>query len=225
MTLEIPADWTFKNRSVADGFDAHVREQLPWYDLASGAVAHVARHYIPQNGLVYDLGASTGNIGNLLRANLEARNATLIAVDDSQQMADLYRGPGQLILGDLTEIEYQPFDVAILFLVVMFLPPDRRGKYLDDLYQTLKPGGVIIVVDKADESCGYLATILRRLTLAGKVSTGTSADDIINKELSLAGIQRPIDINILPGDPQVFFRFGEFTGWIIEKPETTRLVS
>lgn len=219
MSIQIPSDWTFHNRSVADGFDAHVREQLPWYDLASGAVAHVARHYIPQNGLIYDLGASTGNIGNLLRENLNARNAILIPVDDSPQMADLYRGPGQLVLQDVTAVNYEPFDVAILFLVIMFLPAETCGIFLANLYQTMKPGGALIIVDKADESCGYLATILRRLTLAGKVATGTTSDDIINKELSLAGIQRPIDIRILPGDPQVFFRFGEFTGWIIEKPE------
>lgn len=217
MSIDIPADWTFKNRSVADGFDAHVREQLPWYDLASGAAAHVARHYISQGGLIYDIGASTGNIGNLLRDNLEARSASLIAVDDSPQMADLYRGPGQLIVSNALEVDYQPADVIMLFLVVMFLPVYERKHFLDRLYATLRPGGAMIIVDKADESCGYLATILRRLTLAGKVATGTSSDDIIAKELSLAGIQRPINETDLPGQPVVFFRFGEFTGWIIER--------
>jgi tRNA (cmo5U34)-methyltransferase len=217
MTLEIPTDWTFKSRQVADAFDAHVREQLPWYDLASGAAAHVARHYIGANGLVYDIGASTGNIGNLLSESLAARNADLIAIDDSTQMADIYRGPGKLLIADATEIDYEPCDVVMLFLVVMFVPVYKRKTFLDRLYGSLKPGGAMVVVDKADESCGYLATILRRLTLAGKVATGTSADDIIAKELSLSGIQRPINDLDLPGEPAVFFRFGEFTGWVIEK--------
>lgn len=215
--FEIPTDWTFKSRSVADGFDAHVREQLPWYELASGATAHVARHYISQGGLVYDIGASTGNIGNLLLDTLVARNARLVAVDDSEEMATLYRGPGELVVGDALSVEYEPCDVAILFLVVMFLPVYERRAFLSRLYGALRPGGALIVVDKSDESCGYLATILRRLTLAGKVATGTKSDDIIAKELSLVGVQRPLDVGDLPGSPEMFFRFGEFTGWVIEK--------
>lgn len=213
----IPTDWTFRNRGVADGFDAHVREQLPWYELAAGATAHVARHYVTRGGLIYDIGASTGNIGNLLRDTLEARNARLIAIDDSEEMGDLYRGPGDLKIADALFVDYNECDVVILFLVVMFLPVHERQQFLEHLYGRLKHGGAMIVVDKSDESCGYLATILRRLTLAGKVATGTSSDDIIAKELSLAGVQRPLDARHLPGDPQQFFRFGEFTGWVIEK--------
>lgn len=215
--FEIPTDWTFKSRSVADGFDAHVREQLPWYELASGAAAHVARHYIPQDGVVYDIGASTGNIGNLLRDTLTARNANLIAVDNSEEMATLYQGPGQLLVSDAPNVDYQQCDVAILFLVVMFLPVHERRAFLHRLYAALRPGGALIIVDKSDESCGYLATILRRLTLAGKVATGANSDDIIAKELSLAGVQRPLDLDDLPNEPQTFFKFGEFTGWVIER--------
>ena len=217
MTFEIPTDWTFKTRQVADAFDAHVREQLPWYDLASGAAAHVARHYISETGLVYDIGASTGNIGNLIAETLTARKARLIAVDDSEQMAEIYQGPGELLVADATTVDFEPCDVVMLFLVVMFIPVYKRKAFLDGLYECLRPGGAMVVVDKADETCGYLATILRRLTLAGKVATGTSAEDIIAKELSLCGVQRPIDLDDLPGSPVEFFKFGEFTGWLIEK--------
>lgn len=215
--MPIPADWTFRNVAVAQAFDDHVREQLPWYDLASGAVAHIARHYIPDHGVVYDVGASTGNIGRLLSDSLEARQARLLAVEPSEQMADVYNGPGTLIRADALTVEYEPFDVAVLMLVVMFMPVSEREQYLRRLYQFLRPGGAMIVMDKVDATCGYLATVLRRLTLAGKVATGCNADEIIAKELSLAGLQRPIDPSILPGEPEMFFRFGEFAGWLIEK--------
>jgi hypothetical protein len=39
----IPKEWTFHSDAVADKFDRHVREQLPWFDLAAQAVAHFAR--------------------------------------------------------------------------------------------------------------------------------------------------------------------------------------
>ena len=37
--MDIPKEWTFENASVAQSFNQHVREQLPWYDLVTGAVA------------------------------------------------------------------------------------------------------------------------------------------------------------------------------------------
>ena len=42
--MDIPTNWTFETSGVAKGFDRHVREQLPWYDLATNAILHVARH-------------------------------------------------------------------------------------------------------------------------------------------------------------------------------------
>ena len=215
--INIPTDWTFKNTEVAKGFDAHVREQLPWYDLAAGATAHVARHYIPENGLVYDIGASTGNVGKLLSDSLTARNARLTALETAEEMVTIYDGPGTVLTEDARYHNYEPHDVAILFLVLMFIPVADRPQLLQTIYDNIEIGGAMIVVDKADESCGYLATILRRLTLAGKVATGTDSNAIVAKELSLAGIQRPIDTNILPSEPHIFFKFGEFTGWVIEK--------
>jgi hypothetical protein len=35
-----PKEWTFYSDAVADKFDRHVREILPWQDLATQAVAH-----------------------------------------------------------------------------------------------------------------------------------------------------------------------------------------
>ena len=61
--MQIPSNWTFEDSDVAKNFNKHVREQLPFYDLVTNAISHIARHYVPENGLVYDVGASTGNIG------------------------------------------------------------------------------------------------------------------------------------------------------------------
>lgn len=216
--MEIPADWSFRSHEVADAFDAHVREQLPWYDLASGAVAHVARHYLPENGLVYDIGASTGNIGALLAPSIEARGARLVSIEESREMVDAWHGHGEVVHADALTYSFEPYDVAVLFLVVMFLPVPERRDFLDHLWRRCRPGGALLIVDKLDPSSGYLATVMRRLTLAGKVATGTPAQQIIEKELSLAGAQRPIEVEDLPGEPEMFFRFGEFAGWVIEGP-------
>lgn len=214
----IPANWTFRDQAVAAGFETHVREQLPWYDLATGAVAHVARHYIPTGGLVYDLGASTGNIGRAIAETLAARGAMLISIEASAEMSVRYAGPqkSNLKTADARSFDFEPFDLAVLFLTLMFIPVADRQSLLWRLAAACRPGGAIIVFDKAEATRGYAATVIWRLALAGKVASGVPAEDIVAKELSLGGVQRPLDPALLGDKAVEFFRFGEFAGWLIE---------
>lgn len=213
--MDIPRDWTFKTSDVATGFDQHVREQLPWYDLMSGAVAHIARHYIPEGGTIYDLGCSTGNIGTLLADIIATRRATLIPIDNAESMRNEYRGPGEFTVADVGTMDFQMFDVAVAFLCLMFIPKAKRAGLIARLRAKCNPGGVIIVVDKIENAGGYIGTVMNRLTLAGKVASKVPSEQIIAKEMSLAGVQRPLTINELTDATQVF-QFGEFAGFVME---------
>jgi|TARA_Y100000296_G_C5165184_1_gene254153 tRNA (cmo5U34)-methyltransferase len=216
--MKIPNQWTFHNKEIAKNFNKHVREQLPWYELATQGVVHIARHYIPKNGLVYDLGASTGNIGNAIKDILKSRNANLIAIENSKEMVDLYNCHyGKLECYNVQEYNYNNFDLCISFLCLMFIEPKYRKDLLSKLYSKLNIGGCIIIFDKIESNGGYIGTINYRLTLAEKLKT-THAEEIINKELSLQGIQRPINYQLIKEyNPQLFFRFSDFVGYIIEK--------
>lgn len=219
LPLKIPSRWTFRNSAVAQNFDSHVREQLPWYDLATSAVAHLARHYIPPEGLVYDIGASTGNISRALEGTLNERRARIVSIEEAPEMANKFKGPGALVIADALGFDYEPFDFAVCFLALMFMPVQARGSFVRRLQSKLKEGGAIVVVDKIEAPGGYLGTALKRLTMSWKVQTGTAPADIVRKELALGGVQRPINPGILGKNARQFFSFGEFAGWIIESPE------
>lgn len=220
--LKIPYDWTFENSDVARGFDQHVREQLPWYDLATGAVAHIIRHYLPQDGILYDIGTSTGNIPKAIAEIVKTRNALVIPVEASEEMATCYSGPGKenMIIGDITQCidDIGPFDVAVFFLTLMFIPVRERDELLRAMRDKMQPGGVIIILDKVLPKGGYLGTVLSRMTLAGKVASGVPAGEIVAKELSLMGVQRALSPEGKTGWKE-WFRFGEFVGWVIEAEE------
>lgn len=218
-SLEIPKDWTFRSGNVAKHFDRHVREQLPFYDLATNAVAHFGRHYIPTGGRVYDIGCSTGNIGNALRETLVQRKAKFTAIEQSAEMAAKYQGPPNLVVADAVTFEFEPFDFAVSFLTFMFLPVGQRVSFLHRLTSLTKPGGALLIVDKVQMPPGYVGTAFSRLTLQQKLAAGAEPDAILKKELSLAGYQRPLDPRILPKSARQFFQVGEFVGWIIEAPE------
>lgn len=214
---EVPAHWTFKDGAVADGFDKHVREQLPWYELVTTAIVQIGRHYIGQGGRVYDIGASTGNIGRALDDVIFARQASLIAIEESPQMAEKWWGPGALHVGRAQDVEYEPFDFAVAMLCVMFLRPDEQIQLLDRLVKRIGTGGALVLVERMLPPPGYLSIVSSRLTLAAKREAGATGDEIVAKELSLAGAQRPMDRNLLKSYGAVeWFRYGDFAGWVIE---------
>ena len=215
--MKIPAEggWTFENAEIANAFDSHVRTQLPWYDLATGVVAHIIRHYLPENGVLYDIGASTGNITKSVSKTIKDRSVRVIAIEPSQDMIDIYQGEGEIIKAKAEDVEYGSHDVAVLFLAMMFIPVSEREALLERILAKCEKGGCIIIFDKCHAKCGYISTVLARLTLAGKVATGTSSDEIVKKELSLSGCQRPYTVT--HPDAIEVFRFGDFAGWVIEK--------
>lgn len=213
----IPASWTFKDQHVAEGFDHHVREQLPWYDLVTQVVCHFARHYLPPGSTILDLGCSTGNIARNLKQEILSRNLDFIGFDNSDEILKCYDAPGRVVNVDLESEKFVPprFHVAVCFLSLMFLSIAGRARLLAALKRSAEKGGAIIIIDKMESSGGYVGTILSRLSLSQKINTGVPPKEILEKELSLVGIQRPLKTFEVDGGRE-FFRFGDFAGWIFE---------
>lgn len=219
----IPKHWTFESNAVASRFDRHVREQLPWYDHLLGCIEHFGAHYIQTRGTVYDVGASTGNVGRRLAPYLLDRQAHLVSIEPSKAMLEQARAlglpPGEWKIEDALSYEFLKFDFAVVNLVLMFMPsPDRCG-FIRGLAEKVRPGGALVVVDKVISPGGYLGTVMRRLAMKWKLEAGATAEEILEKELSLGGVQRPINPAIIPVNATRFFQFGEFVGWIYERGE------
>lgn len=210
-------DWTFDDPDLAANFGDHVREQLPWYDLATDAVACIARQYVARGGLVYDLGAATGNIGVALGPMIAERHARLIAVEPSKHMARAYRGQGTVMRLSVEDVTPAPYDLAVAFLTFMFVDPASVLHEIDRWRAAAKSSGALILVERTLPVGGYPALVMSRLTLDAKHRAGVDGEQIIKKELSLSGIQRPLDAaSLLDRGAVEFFRFADFGGYIIE---------
>jgi tRNA (cmo5U34)-methyltransferase len=214
--------WTFETPEIANKFDAHVREQLPWYDMVTDAVVYIARNYLPEFGTVVDIGASTGNMVDKLMPLMVERWADVVAIEKSIPMCKVlqnkYENSKYVSVQNvnITNSEMPEAEVYILFLTMMFIPTERRKALMKAMRANCTKGGVIIVVDKVYDHGGYFATVLKRLTMQFKLQQGAKPEDVLNKEMSLAGVQIPIDPAILGENAKQFFRMGEFAGWVIE---------
>ena len=169
---ETPKAWTFKDDAVAQKFDEHVRSQLPWYDPLSRYVADIAVSFLPANGVLYDIGASTGNITKLLADDLASKRAHAISIEPAHEMAKHWRGTGELFVIDAERIDYsgrgRP-DVAVLFLTLMFMRPAERAIFMSKLFEAINPGGAVIVVDKGYVNSPHAQVACKAAQLAGKL--------------------------------------------------------
>ena len=214
--------WTFETKEIAETFDSHVREQLPWYDMVTDAVVYITRNYLPELGFVADIGASTGNMVDKLMPLLKERHSDIFAVEKSIEMCKVLKNKYEKNTAvyvqnvNITNAKMPEADVYIVFLTMMFIPIEDRKALIKAMRANCRQGGAIIVVDKVCDHGGYFSTVLKRLTMQFKLQQGAKPEDVLAKEMSLAGVQIPIDPAILGEDAKQFFRMGEFAGWVIE---------
>ena len=219
--MEVGQTWTFDQDAVAKGFNQHVRGQLPWYDLVISSLKLLAAHYLPpQGGVMYDIGASTGNLFVSMRDLLVDRDVDYVAVEKSAEMIGQWQGDRTfetILQADALDLSYQPYDVAVLNLTLMFMPVSRRAKWFQQLRASAKPGAAILVVDRCLTNAPE-ALLLERLRWQHKIDTGEKGEEIVQKEMSLIGVQRPIDSAMLEPALQ-WFKIGAFAGWVCPIPE------
>lgn len=214
--------WTFDTPEIASTFDSHVREQLPWYDMVTDAVVYIVRNYLTESNTVVDIGASTGNMIDKLMPLLLERKAYAHAIEKSPPMVSVLRKRFDshhnvsVVQADVRHDSVPVAQVYVLFLTMMFIPVHERERLLNGLRANLLKGGVLVVVDKVCDHGGYFATVLKRLGMHWKIQQGAKLGEVTDKEMSLAGVQIPLDPAMLGANAKQFFRMGEFAGWVIE---------
>ena len=199
-------DWDFNNLK---DFDSHVREQLPWYEVAADLVARLVRLYAAPETTVYDIGAGTGYLGACLTGLISERNLRYLAVEPIFE----YRGPGIVIKDKVEKLDLVPSSCIVSFLSLMFIPPHIRVGVISKLREALLPGGRIICVERFEQDREALA--LQRAVISVKLGAGADPIGAILKEEALAGIQVPLRVSELGKSRTRFFQFADFRGYIL----------
>jgi tRNA (cmo5U34)-methyltransferase len=146
---------------VSNVFDDMVSRSVPGYGTIQLLISDLAVRFA-QQGVVYDLGCSTGN--TLLNVMKRAGNKKLklVGIDNSDAMlekCDLKLKQEsqnnehdlQLLntdLLELTDLTHGAPSVIILNLVLQFITPEKRAQLINNLTRQLLPNGVIILVEK-----------------------------------------------------------------------------
>jgi tRNA (cmo5U34)-methyltransferase len=216
--MHIPSDWSFSLPDIAENFSSHVREQLPFYDIATLAISDLVRFYLPRCGTLVDVGASTGNISRSCADTISSRHATTISIEPSQEMALRFRGVGELVVCNAEDYEMPECDVVVSFLSLGFMAARFRREFVSKTMHRIRPGGAFIVVERSSSSGNHNAA--RHMIHAAKLRGGATAEDVVAKEASISGVLRPVDFRIFsPHNGWPFFSYADFQGYVFEAPE------
>tara|TARA_R110000803_G_scaffold32247_5_gene71237 strand:- start:1241 stop:1900 length:660 start_codon:yes stop_codon:yes gene_type:complete len=218
--MKIPSSWTFKSKEVAKNFDSHVREQLPWYNLATFICRHYIRAYARTEDTIYDMGCSTGNMELACEDIIATRNLRWMPVDESEEMLKRYKGKCTPTIQKMQTLKFKEgLDGAVCFLSLMFLTKSARESFLQRMFFSLSDDGFILIFDKfLSKETGYISMVESQLASAIKKDNNLDASEILEKEISLLGAQVPMEYHeISKYSPRLIFKLGQFEGYIITK--------
>ncbi|MCB0514691.1 MAG: carboxy-S-adenosyl-L-methionine synthase CmoA [Chitinophagales bacterium] len=142
---------------VAIVFDDMVSRSVPFYAEIQRMITDIAADFASEQGVVYDLGCSTGttmlNLNQVLPDNI-----AFVGIDDSDEMLKRcdenlkeagFSRPYSLVNADLNKgVQVPNASVVVMCLTLQFIRPLYRQKLIKDIYDQLLPNGCLILVEK-----------------------------------------------------------------------------
>lgn len=227
------------NEPVARVFDDMLERSVPFYKECQQMVIQLALHFAQKNSAVYDLGCSTGTLLHLLvKAIPSKQNIRFVGLDNSEAMLKKARGKLKghlkrcdLVAADLeSDFKLSDASVVIMNYTLQFIPPKRRAVMLKKVYQGLRPGGGLILIEKVRGESDGLNDLFIEQYHTYKRSQGYSKLEIAKKREALENVLIPLK----PGKNRalleaagfrqvdVFFKWFNFAGYLAVKPGKRR---
>lgn len=226
--------WEF-DASVTAAFDDMLERSIPQYDVMRQACYALACKYAKRNTVIADIGCSRGEAISALVDRFGAHNR-FVGLEISEPMIDAARARFQGLI-DVSVVDIRHWDlrqrdyplsnvsVTLAILTVQFVPIEHRLRLLRNIYQSLNPGGALIMVEKVLGGTADIDAVMVDSYYELKAHNGYSQEQIERKRLSLEGVLVPVtaawneEMLRRTGFAEVdcFWRWMNFAGWIAVK--------
>ena len=222
--------WKFDSE-VTRVFDNMLERSVPNYRVMREAVFEVGNTFISSDPLIVDIGASRGeSIAPFVE--LLGNKGRFIAVESSPPMAKALRDRFsdsynvQIREEDARTFKVDaPVDLALSVLTLHFIPIEHRQRVVKTLYESLRPGGGLILVEKILGKDLQVNDLMVNIYHNLKIANGYSREAVDRKALALEGVLVPVTCNwneellISSGFTSVecFWRWMNFSAWVAIK--------
>jgi len=191
-------DFAF-DESVVNVFPDMIRRSVPGYDTIITLIGLLAEHYAVSGSRCYDLGCSLGASSLSMRQRIPA-DCRIIAVDNSAAMiescrknlaAQEHQADVELHCANIEDIVIEDASVVVLNFTLQFIAPDQRLQVVRDIYQGLRPGGVLVLSEKLGFADADEHSLQESLQLDFKRANGYSELEISQKRSALEKVMIP----------------------------------
>ena len=238
-TVEQDGNWQF-DEAVTESFDDMLSRSIPQYDVMRAAVNDLSMSVLGRREgssrpFIIDLGTSRGRaVEEIVRRCEGAADFLLCEISEPMLKAarELYAdridsGEVRVEKRDLrTEFPSgRPASLVLSVLTLQFVPINYRQHIVQQIHDTLEPGGAFIIVEKVLGDGPVNDDFMVDLYHARKHAAGYSYDSIDRKRQALEGVLVPItarhnvDLFERAGFRFVdcFWRWMNFGAWIALK--------
>ncbi len=226
--------WEF-NEEVTSCFDEMLERSIPAYNDMRELVTKIGKRYVKVKSAIVDLGCSTGEaIKPFIQAFGVQNQYRLYDVSEPMLEETRKRYKGWLDIGVMT---VENFDIrnglpknvfsslVLSVLTLQFTPIEYRQKIISSIYNSLEPGGALILVEKVLGTNYEIDSMLVDEYYKIKADNAYTQEQIMAKRKSLEGVLVPItarwneemlkDSGFSSVD--CFWRYLNFAGWVAIK--------
>jgi len=189
------------DQKVVDVFDDMVLRSVPGYKQMIELIGLAGRTYPVINSNVYDLGCSTGAATLSIASNLKSKSIKIFSIDNSQEMLDQcgknlsgIEANIQYICDDIENIQFENASLIVLNLTLQFIKPKNRSKLVKRMYDSLLPGGALIISEKTINENEEINKSLISLHESFKRENGYSETEIAQKRKAIEDVLIPESI-------------------------------
>lgn len=188
------------DESVASVFPDMIKRSVPGYTTIVAMTGLLAQRYASPGSRLYDLGCSLGASTLAMRQNLRTPDCRLVGVDNSPAMlarcrsiidTDAHDTPVDLVCANLQDVRVNDASVVVLNFTLQFVPLGVRDRVLADIYQGLRPGGIMVLSEKVTFEDPHLDALNIELHHEFKRANGYSDLEIAGKRAALENVLVP----------------------------------
>jgi len=192
--------FTFDQR-VVDVFDDMVLRSVPGYKQMIELIGLAGRTYPVINSNVYDLGCSTGAVTLSIASNLKSESIKIFSIDNSKEMIQQCsknlsgtEANIQYICDDIENIQFENASLIVLNLTLQFINPQYRSNLVKRIFNSLLPGGALIISEKIIHENEKINKSLISLHESFKRENGYSETEIAQKRKAIEKVLIPESI-------------------------------
>ncbi len=198
----VPEDFDF-NKRVVEVFDDMLDRSIPFYQEVIAAIAQLLDAHLQDKERICDLGCATGTSLVKLARLLRHKGFAFTGIDSSEAMLEKARLKARFYTDqdnisfaqeDITAINRPDTGAFIMNYTLQFIRPLLRPPLIARLYDSLRPGGLLVLSEKTIQPDKKLNRTYIEIYHRFKQERGYSELEIARKREALENILIPFSI-------------------------------